>query len=100
MKPYHTQTVQELSDPDKFSRVLAAQRLLEIMEANPSALFLFSDEATFHVSGKMNKRNCVTWATENPHELISHIRDSPKVNVWCAVSRLGVIGPYFSTVKQ
>ena len=27
----------------------------------------FSDEATFHVSGKLNKHSVRIWGTENPH---------------------------------
>jgi hypothetical protein len=41
---------------------------------------VFSDEATFHVSG-----------SENPHE--EH--DTPKLNVWCALTSDSVIGPFF-----
>ena len=28
---------------------------------------VFSDEATFHRSGKFNRHNVRTWGTENPH---------------------------------
>jgi hypothetical protein len=37
----------------------------------------FSDEATFHVSGKVNWHNCWIWGSENPHEVIKHERDTP-----------------------
>jgi hypothetical protein len=49
---------------------------------------IFSDEATFHVSGKVSRHNVRIWGTE---------RDSPKVNVHCAVSREKVDGPFFFT---
>ena len=55
----------------------------------------FSDEATFHTSGHVNWRNTIFWGTENPRVIWEHERDSPKVNVWCAVIAAGVIGPYF-----
>ena len=42
-----------------------------------TGLFL-SDEATFHVNGKVNKHNTRIWGTENPHEILEHQRDSPK----------------------
>ena len=35
------------------------------------------------------------WAQQNPAELHQRPFHSPKVNVWCAVSCRGVIGPYF-----
>ena len=39
---------------------------------------VFSDEATFHVSGKVNKHNTCIWSIDNPHELLEHQRNSPK----------------------
>ena len=56
---------------------------------------VFTDEATFHVSGQVNRHNCITWAAENPRLFREHERASPKLNVWCAVVATGVIGPYF-----
>ena len=41
----------------------------------------FSDEATFHVSGMLNKQNARIWGTENPHITREIERDSSKVNV-------------------
>lgn len=60
---------------------------------------IFSDEATFHVSGKVNRYNVRAWGTENPHRVVQHIRDSPKVNVFCAISSSRVHGPFFFTEK-
>ncbi|CAM1310188.1 Uncharacterised protein g5380 [Pycnogonum litorale] len=58
--------------------------------------FIFSDEATFHTNGKVNKQNVRIWGEENPHATIEHQRDSPKVNVFCAISKNRVHGPFFS----
>ncbi|KAJ4429858.1 hypothetical protein ANN_22062 [Periplaneta americana] len=33
---------------------------------------IFSDEATFHTSGKINKHNCRVWGTQKPHRIIEH----------------------------
>ena len=41
-----------------------------------------SDEATFHVYGKLNKHNVRIWGSEHLHEIRELERDSPKVNVW------------------
>jgi hypothetical protein len=46
---------------------------------------IFGDESTFHLSGKVNKHNVRMWGTENPRKLVQYVRDSPKVNVLCAV---------------
>ena len=58
---------------------------------------IFCDEATFYISGKVNRHNVHIWGTEQPHAQIEHQRDSPKVNVFCAVSREKVHGPFFFT---
>ena len=56
----------------------------------------FSDETTFHVSGKLNKHNVRIWGSEQPHEIRKLERDSPKVNVGCGIMCNRVIGPFFS----
>jgi hypothetical protein len=30
----------------------------------------FSDEATFHLSGKVNRHNIRVWGSENPHAVV------------------------------
>ena len=56
---------------------------------------VFSDEATFHTNGKVNRHNVRIWAEENPLTIVEHERDSPKVNVFCAISKNYVHGPFF-----
>jgi len=53
-----------------------------------------SGEAKFHVSGKVNKQNVHMWGTEKPHRIVENERDSPKTNVFCAISTSKVYGPY------
>lgn len=65
------------------------------MEPNLTDRVIFSDEATFHVSGRVNRHNTVYWARENPRATRELSRGSPKVNVWCAVTASTIIGPYF-----
>jgi len=55
----------------------------------------FSDECTFLLCGKIIKLNVRIWGTENPKSVIEVARDSPKVNVFCAVSTFKVYGPFF-----
>jgi hypothetical protein len=40
----------------------------------------FSNEATFQLSGKVNRHNIRVWGSENPHTVVEHSRDSPKIN--------------------
>ena len=35
------------------------------------------------------------WGTDNPHVLVEHVLDTPKVSVFCAVSSTKVYGPFF-----
>jgi hypothetical protein len=56
---------------------------------------LFSDEETFHLSGKVNYHTVRIWGTWNPHEIMEHVRDPPKLNIFCAVGSVKVYGPFF-----
>ena len=56
---------------------------------------VFSDEATFHTTGKVNKHNTCIWGTEHPHAIQKHVQDSPKVNVFCTISKKRVYEPFF-----
>jgi hypothetical protein len=49
---------------------------------------IFSDESTFHVSGKVNTNNCRFWSNENPRVSLEHIRDSPKAHSTLNMSSL------------
>ena len=55
----------------------------------------FSDKVTFHVSGAVNHRNVRIWESGNPHAYVERQCDSPKVNVFCAISSQKVYGPFF-----
>ena len=46
------------------------------------AKIIFSDEATFHLSGKVNGYNVRIWGSENPQATLEVERDSPKLNVF------------------
>uniref|UniRef100_UPI00358EB2A0 histone-lysine N-methyltransferase SETMAR-like n=1 Tax=Myxine glutinosa TaxID=7769 RepID=UPI00358EB2A0 len=96
LRPYRLQLVQALRTGDKGKRVEFSDAMLQNME-DDSFLprLIFSDEATFHLSGKVNRHNVRIWGLENPHETVEHERDSPKVNVFCAVSQIKVYGPFF-----
>ena len=48
---------------------------------------LFSDEATFHTCGKVNRHNCRICADEKPPNFLEWERDIPKVNVWLGMTQ-------------
>ena len=60
---------------------------------------IFSDEALFHLSGKVNRDNIRIWSLQNPHVTLEHEWDSPKVNVFCAISLTKVYEPFFFLTK-
>lgn len=94
--PYKIVMVQKLNDTDFGSRVMTCQRLLQLVTENDllNALIM-SDEAHFHLSGKVNRQNFRYWSAKNPKEHHETSLHPEKVTVWCGVARLGVIGPYF-----
>jgi hypothetical protein len=96
-KPYHIQMVQKLSDEDHRRRLDFCLRLQDLMSSDNHFLekVQFSDEATFHVSGAVNRRSVRIWGSETPHAYVEHQRDSPKVKVFCAISSQKVYGPFF-----
>lgn len=97
MKPYRLKLVQALSAADKIKRIDFCDFILAQMETDESFVskIVFSDEATFHTNGKVNRHNVCIWGTENPRETTQYERDSPKVNVFCAISANKVFGPFF-----
>ena len=97
MKPYKLQLLQHLRKTDKTKRATFCMEMQEKIDNEDDFLekVIFSDEATFHLSGKVNKQNVRIWGIENPREFVEHMRDSPKVNVFCAMSKQKIYGPEF-----
>jgi len=54
-----------------------------------------SEEALFHLSGTVKKQHLRYWAENHPRYFHQRPLHSPRVTVWCVVSRLGVVEPYF-----
>ena len=95
MKPYKLQVVQAITAADKRKRKQFCVDMQEKLEDEFNECLVFSDEATLHTNGKVNRHNVGIWGEENPHATIEHERDSPKVNVFCAISKKRVHGPFF-----
>lgn len=95
-KPYKLQLVHVLRAGDERQRkefCVESQDKLEEDEFDDR--LVFSKECTLHTSNKVHKHNDRIWAEENPHGTVEHERDSPKVNVFCAISKKTVYGPFF-----
>ena len=62
MKPYRLQLVQALKEDDKRKRKEFCVAMLEKLEEDEfDECLIFSDEATFHTNGKVNKHNVRIW---------------------------------------
>lgn len=55
-----------------------------------------SDESSFYLSGAVHTKNRRYWSDINPHVFQeAHLQNNPRLNVWCALYRDQLIGPYF-----
>jgi len=93
MHPYKMMVAQELRVTDWETRRTLSEDILQ--HVPPTPVLWCSDEAHFHLSGAVNKQNFRYWAENNPRDLHQRPLHNPRVTIWCAVSRLVVVGPYF-----
>ncbi|GFX41397.1 DUF4817 domain-containing protein [Trichonephila clavipes] len=100
-KPYRYQIVQALKPTDKPLRKNFCVKFQERLDVNGFEYTLvFTNEATFYLCGKVNRHNLRFWGTENVHGTLEHQRDSPKGNVFCALSNTCVLGPLLFAEKS
>ena len=95
MKSHRLQLLQAFTPSDCISRFTF---YINVQEFETLALkLIFSDECILHMSGNVNCYNLRIWGTENPHSVVEHYQDSPKVNVFFAMSSTCIYGPLFFT---
>ncbi|CAF2800673.1 unnamed protein product [Rotaria sp. Silwood2] len=97
LKPYRPQLLHALHDDDPDRRCEFAEIFLNLVDDDPSLLdrIFWTDESTFKLNGHVNRHNCVYYATENPHIVISQVMNAPGVIVWAGIWSGGIIGPFF-----
>ena len=91
------QFVHKLKPDDPPKRFVFCKNLLALIKNDedlPSRI-IFVGETTFHVCGKVNTHNVRFWGSENPCCVIYIKRDSTKLNVFCAILKRKVYGPFF-----
>lgn len=96
--PYHIQLLQELNEADFARRNhfcnWALNKITEQHDFFENVLF--SDEATFHNNGNINKHNLHYYANENPHFHRSvQNQNRWSLNVWGGIVGGHVVGPHF-----
>lgn len=95
LKPYKVQFVQELYEENLQDRVEMCTTLLPMLEDEDiQENLFFSDEATFYLNALVNKRYIRYWSENNPHVTIERVMKSPRLNVWCAMSKNQLIRPF------
>ncbi|CAF1581905.1 unnamed protein product [Rotaria sp. Silwood1] len=96
LKPYKAQFVQQLFEEDLQDRVEMCKILIPMLQDNAiQGNIFFSDEAVFYLHGLVNKHNIRYWSESNPNVTIETVMKSPKINVWCAMSKYRLIGPFY-----
>ncbi|KAG8239386.1 hypothetical protein J437_LFUL015660 [Ladona fulva] len=72
--------LQKLKPSDKVKQLDFCSKILEQLAVNDMFLdkLVFSYEATFNLSGQVNRQNIRIWGSENPQESFEHERNSPK----------------------
>lgn len=96
--PYHVQLVQELDENDFLSRLNFCQWANNKILENPYFFnnVLFSDEATFHRNGYVNRHNYHYYATENSNFIRpTYYQHRWSLNVWAGILGNRILGPYF-----
>ena len=95
---YHIQLHQALTDIDFHRRTEFCTWASVKIQADPMFFnyVLFSDEATFHNSGSVNRHNFHYYSTENPR-IIRQIDNQHQwsLNVWGGIIGDVIIGPHF-----
>ncbi|EZA62852.1 hypothetical protein X777_01169, partial [Ooceraea biroi] len=98
LHPYKLQYVQELQDRDNELRLRFCARMMELIDASPNFLYqlVFTDEATFTLTGEVSNQNVRFWSDENPNWVReTHTQYPQKVNVWCGMIDTYLIEPFF-----
>ena len=96
--PFHITLTQELIPQDFQIRQQFCWWARERIDENPNFFYnvMFSDEATFHNTGELNRHNCHYWSAENPHWRRSTDHQNRwSLTTWCGIVNGHLAGPYF-----
>lgn len=95
--PFHIQLHQELLERDFGARVDFCNWVQQKLREIPNFLdfILFSDEATFHKNGFVNRHNYHYYSDINPHLLHTSSQHKWSINVWGGIINTTIVGPFF-----
>lgn len=88
LRPWKFKSVQELYPDDFVKRKAFYELILEIPHRDRNFVMNinFSDEATFHVNGSINRHNTFIYSHDNPHAVALQPIRSLAVTCWAMVS--------------
>lgn len=96
IRDWKTRVVHQLQPEDYPKRIEFCNWFKEFAkEKEILDLTVFSDEAWFHLCGFVSSSNMHYWAREPPNECHEVPLHSPKIGVWCGLSRRRIYGPIF-----
>lgn len=97
LKPYRPHLLHALNEDDPDRRCEFADIFLNLVAGDSSLpdRIVWTDEAIFKLNGHVNRHNCVYYAVENPHIVITEEMNAPGVTVWAGIWSGGIIGPFF-----
>ncbi|EZA55652.1 hypothetical protein X777_04294 [Ooceraea biroi] len=98
LHPYKLQYVQEVQDGDNELCLRFCARIMELIDASPNFLYqlVVTDEATFTLTEEVNNQNVHFWSDKNANWVQeTHTQYPQKVNVWCGMIDIYLIGPLF-----
>lgn len=95
--PYRIQIKQKLTPDDMRKRVTMCEWFSAKIDEDPNFLdnVWFSDEAHFLLSGHVNSKNNIFWGSTPPEHCLQRPLHSTKCTAWVALSKHGIIGPYW-----
>ena len=87
LHPYKIYLKHEIKETYKLKCIEFAEIILREIDDNDSYFnrILFSDEATFNVSGCINRHNSQIWGAQQQNEFFQYIRDFLKANLCCGL---------------
>lgn len=97
-KPFHVSSAQELLPDDEERRLVFCETMRQRMDQNDNFVnnILFSDESSFFLKSRHNRKNVVYWSTVNEHLSIPIKTQFPqKINVWTGFVGPHLVGPFF-----
>jgi transposase len=97
LKLYRPRLLHALNEDDPDRRCEFAETFLNMVADDYSLpdRIVWADEATFKLNGHVNRHNCVYYAVENPHIVITQEMNAPGVTAWMGIWSGGLIGPFF-----